>query len=71
MKIIPMTIELEQEIYGKTDPYTEDGKTLLNIFLAEENAYYYGCPNEDFSIQEGIDLAEKQKCNMLITENLS
>lgn len=71
IKVLTTAILDHKEIYGKSDPYSDEGSTVFRAWLAENNICFYCRPNEDFFKTEGYALAEKEGNTYLLMENLS
>lgn len=71
MKVVTFTVELEKEIYGDVDPYTDEGIFLLKLWLSRMNAYFYAKPRELFHEKEAIELAQEVGKEIVIVEDLS
>lgn len=70
MKVIKL-LDVENEIYGDKNPYSEEGINTLRSWLSDNDVCYYGRPKEDFFISEAIEIAERVGTSSVLVENLS
>ena len=71
VEVINFTLELEKEIFGDMNQYSPEAKAILNSWLLENDAIYYGMPAENFFINEAIEAAWEIGKTKVLVENLS
>jgi len=71
IKVVNLNISLENEIYGKVDPYTNKGLSVLEKYLEDNDAHLYVRVDEEFSLMEAVKETTDKKKSMVIVENLS
>ena len=68
MKIIRVE---DLDIYSSTYAYSDLGFKKFKEYLKNNNGYYYCREKEEFFLNEAVTLAEENKADVLIVENLS
>lgn len=72
MKKIYMTPEVEKEICGDVNPYSDEGIKKFKKWMSEHpEVYYYAEPKEEFSELVAVKKAQEAGCTTVLMENMS